>query len=59
MAKPVKATPEAKKLALEWVKNNPSHPAAIAYLRHASQGGTLSAIRARQIMEQGIGKKTK
>ena len=52
-----KATSEAKKLAEQFVKANPNHPATKAYLQSLQKQGVAGQIRARQLMEQGVGQK--
>ena len=53
----VKATKEAKRLAEEFVKKYPNHPASIAYKRSLSYQGISGATKARQSAEQGVAPK--
>ena len=53
----VKATKEAKRLAEEFVKKYPNHPASIAYKRSLSYQGISGATKARQSAEQGVATK--
>ena len=54
----VQATPEARRLALEWVKNNPTHPVAIQYMQQVARQNAYGGMTARRYMEQGLGRLT-
>lgn len=54
-----RATPEARRMAIEWVKRNPTHPAAIAYMKQVANQNTYGGVTARRYMEQGLGQQIK
>lgn len=52
----VKATKEAIKLVEQFLKENPGHPAAQAFMKGMANAGPLGNIRARQMSEQAAQK---
>ena len=52
-----KATKEATRLAEQALKQNPQSASSKAYLNSLQRQGIAGQIRARQLLEQGVGQK--